>query len=249
MKHARGKYLFFLDSDDLIVKDGFIKCLEFLASAPDTDMLFFKVSGYGGRDTADSRFCSLNCTGQELIANFYDTDGKGIRYRHYPKFYLRERFLENGLFYTQGVSIAEDRLWTFRALYFAKNVRSINVVAIFYREIVDSMSHKINVMRTRNSLSIVLDELIALSQQPSAENPAFKHTIRNEIASTALELLLVLKNENDEWDDETLSQKVEKILVDYGKNFTRPARKYIYVPIIRMLGIKKFYNFYMLFHK
>ena len=246
---AKGKWLFFLDADDLVLRDGFADCVEFLYSAHQTDMLFFKVSGYGGKDVADSRFCPLNCTGQKLIANFYDTDGKGIRYRHYPKFYLRERFFENDLFFTPGVSIAEDRLWTFRALYFAKNVRSINSVAIFYREVDGSMSHGKNTAGTRKSLPIVLDELTKLAGEPSLENPAFKHTLENEIASTALELLLVLKDEAGNFYDETLLQKVEAILLKYGKSFTRPARKYLYVLIIKLFGIKAFYNFYTLFHR
>jgi glycosyltransferase involved in cell wall biosynthesis len=49
IENSSGEYLFFADSDDLVISDGFVKCLEMLKNEK-PDILFAKVTSFYDRD-------------------------------------------------------------------------------------------------------------------------------------------------------------------------------------------------------
>ena len=136
LKSAKGKYVYFLDSDDYIKDFG--KILDFISSKECEILLFDGM----GEDYYTHHGLNKNTryTGIECI----ETQIK--KYKDYPTtvwlgVYQREYLLKNDFFFEENL-LHEDELWTQKVLINAKNIFYLNEKLYFYRQRENSITQK-----------------------------------------------------------------------------------------------------------
>ena len=136
LKTAKGKYVYFLDSDDYIKDFG--KILDFISSKECEILLFDGM----GEDYYTHHGLNKNTryTGIECI----ETQIK--KYKDYPTtvwlgVYQREYLLKNDFFFEENL-LHEDELWTQKVLINAKNIFYLNEKLYFYRQRENSITQK-----------------------------------------------------------------------------------------------------------
>ena len=124
MEIAKGKYIYFADSDDFLELDLFEKCIDKL-EATDSDMVIFDVYQY-----------YLKTNSKEIIRNKYDEnkvynlkDNKdiicNILNAAWNKMYKRSLFTDNNIIYPFGCYY-EDLGTTYRLLLKCKKIAFVN---------------------------------------------------------------------------------------------------------------------------
>lgn len=137
MEQASGKYIYFLDSDDMIRPQA-MECLYQAAEKDGTDIVFFDslmIFEHGGTSAAENMFAA-NHVYPEIMqgAEFLELMRRNndIREPVWLQFWNR-RFLERiRLRYYEGI-FHEDLLFTYESLMEAKRVKCINKQLHFYR--------------------------------------------------------------------------------------------------------------------
>lgn len=172
---ARGKYVYFIDSDDYI-KENTIEELYFKAEKENLDIVYFNAAplfeseeirmknqnyiNYYNR----SGDYSLSCSGQVMFANMYENR------EWYPSAclqFIRRDFIEkNKLRFYEGI-IHEDNLFSFKAVMQACKVGYIDK-AYYYRIIRDD-----SIMTQRKSMRNVKGYLVSYREMIS-----FLHEIK-----------------------------------------------------------------------
>ena len=139
--HARGKYIYFLDSDDYIATD----CLERLCEAMDSEnleILLFNASVFGDEGVEEKRLINeenyfkrvqnypAKCSGEELFALF--KHNKEYITPVSTQIYARDFLCRNSLLFYDGI-IHEDELYTFQCLLLAEKAGCLNKQLYFRR--------------------------------------------------------------------------------------------------------------------
>lgn len=189
MRYARGKYIWFFDSDDWLEK---YILADIISSLDNCDILYF--SSYY-TETPKGRFCVKQLdeydNGKDLSLNIYF---------HPVQFYIYDRnFLQHvGLSFKQGI-YHEDTLFTPQALYRSGKIKRYNkpVYHLLRRE--DSISQSFNPKRCYD-LMYVISELIAFAEKNIPKQDRYKWG--NCIADAVNELLCLTRNGNKELMDD-----------------------------------------------
>lgn len=150
INHAVGKYLTFVDSDDMLVPTAlgeFFKLAEkFQADVIHTEkFLYF-------REEAEDKSFKLDFTTENLIEEpQLESAELGERIRRYitgeffwstwGKFYRRELLIKNKILF-QHMQLSEDMIFCFKCLCLARNYLRVPNVTNIYRLREGSMSHK-----------------------------------------------------------------------------------------------------------
>lgn len=146
---ARGKYIFFADSDD-IVADDMLSAAFLICEEKNLDVLFFSFKSFGDSPEMCAKYAKhLNgpkrihdydenvVTGKELHRIFWSN------HEYYPMVWLqlvKHNFLsENSISFDDG-TIYEDNLYTFKVLYHAKRTMCRNEVWYYKRIREDSIT-------------------------------------------------------------------------------------------------------------
>ena len=128
LRHAQGKYVCFIDSDDLLVPEAVAEMLE-KAEDGGLDVLQFNWSLLFEDKALESEFADWKRTchrkreypevmsGPELFARMHEADD--LRPNAVMQFFRREFLEENGLGFYDGI-LHEDELFTFRVMMTAK---------------------------------------------------------------------------------------------------------------------------------
>jgi len=142
---ARGKYLYFLDSDDKIGQDALKNLLGYLEKEQ-LDVLYFSGSSFCDAKELEGRFKWLEtaylregtyqgwCSGLELMQQLREQ--KDYSVSPCTQIVRREFLLEHGISFYEGI-IHEDNLFSFQVMMNAERAKCINDI-YFYRRIRES---------------------------------------------------------------------------------------------------------------
>lgn len=189
MRYARGKYIWFFDSDDWLEK---YILADIVSSLDNCDILYF--SSYYA-ETSKGSFLVNQLeeydNGKDLSLNFYF---------HPVQFYIYDRnFLQYiGLSFKQGI-YHEDTLFTPQALYRSGKIKRYNkpIYHLLRRE--NSISQSFNPKRCYD-LMYVISELMAFAEKNIPKQERYKWG--NCIADAVNELLCLTRNGNQELKDD-----------------------------------------------
>ena len=141
LEQASGKYVVFLDSDDMVISDGFAKVLN-AASVYDADVLLWDAIAIDESDAVtDYPDICLDQAGLEKDGRIISgieamirqiVDHKRFAVTAWLRACRREYLIENGLFFRKGL-IHEDELWTPIVMTNASKVLYIPCEAYCYR--------------------------------------------------------------------------------------------------------------------
>ena len=139
MKHATGKYIMFVDSDDMIVPN-ILEEVYATAESNHLDILYFErsllydgASEYrsGHRKACVVYFDQKNvCTGRELFCHFIEN--KQYTAYVWKRFFRRDFLLENDFTFQEGMTY-EDMVFSFLCEMKAQRVLKINKEFYIYR--------------------------------------------------------------------------------------------------------------------
>ena len=138
IKNAKGKYIFFLDSDDMITADALEK-LYVTAEEKHTDMLFFNFKRIYEEGCLNRKpktepvypeFSGVY-TGKEMFENFSIANCHKVE--SVRTFYCRAFLLDNNLLFYQGI-LHEDNLFYFNCIMAANKVADLNEYFYIYRQ-------------------------------------------------------------------------------------------------------------------
>ncbi len=177
VKSARGKYLFFLDSDDCLEADA-LQILSKEMEQRDLDFLCCNAVAFGDTYTdalaASKMYFSYLLremdenrlfTGQELFRDFYTNPKNRLIAPPWAGMISRSFFLEQGLWFYPGI-IHEDELWTFSVLMKAKRVGCLDRNLIRYRIRESSVTHHSPPSRKAYGLYICIREAQRILESP-----------------------------------------------------------------------------------
>ena len=156
LRHATGEYVFFMDSDDLLLLDGLEK-MHAYAKALDVDIISctkaYRMNENGSSITLLDSNKSLNLLvveeslpqRVELILN------DKVDWHIWTKFMRRDFLIENDLFFTEDVEYAENQIWIHGLLFCAKKILYLSCAYYFYRH----KSENSITWKERDSLQII----------------------------------------------------------------------------------------------
>lgn len=138
MKEAKGKYIYFLDSDDMIQEDALDELYK-LSEQTDIDILYFNTkqileqgvgNEYSSYKEHHTYYTRETVTGRQLFLEF-------MRRRDFDEtvwrqFYNRRFLTENNILFVEGY-VHEDTLFSLEAILRAKRVRCVPLVCHIYR--------------------------------------------------------------------------------------------------------------------
>lgn len=162
LKHAKGEYVIFIDSDDWIEND-FLEKLYEEAKLYNLDIVcggyktFFSDNHLEEKRRKEELINLGVVKGRDfLLAQLESND---YRMEVWDDLYRRDFLLENNLFFIEGV-LHEDEEYTPRALLAAKRVKLVNVCGYMYRKRENSiMTSKVSLNHV-NSFEYILSVFI-----------------------------------------------------------------------------------------
>lgn len=159
---AKGKYVFFLDSDDFVIKST-IDILMSKIEEEDLDVLLWDADLYdeeGSKcDISSAYYHHLGVlqeetyTGKEIIEAQLDYRNDYVT-TVWLGLYKRDFLLDNNLFFEKGL-LHEDEMWTQKVLILASKVRYIQETLYCYRIRSNSIMRQIDKDYTRNIESLI----------------------------------------------------------------------------------------------
>ena len=147
LKHAKGRYVFFADSDDMVIPDGLGRLID-AASENDADVILFDGTVINEDDEVISSEYELildhsGLTGGEVITGIKAMveqikDHNKVAMTAWLRACRRDFLMDNGLFFVPGL-IHEDELWTPMVLTCAEKVIYLPERVYCYRTRTDSI--------------------------------------------------------------------------------------------------------------
>lgn len=135
IKEARGKYVWFVDSDDLLNTTNLCKVIEIL-SGSDLDILLFNFQFY--QDGITWRWPRFDVLDSDVNDGITVLSKKNFYLAPWNKIFNREFLLKNDLYFLN--LIPEDLEYNIRSFLFAKKVKCLNLDLYYWRVTPNSLS-------------------------------------------------------------------------------------------------------------
>jgi glycosyltransferase involved in cell wall biosynthesis len=129
LKMARGKYVYFIDSDDFIKENVFGKLLD-IAETNKLEILEFNSQEYREGQLTDRYYLLSNST--DVITGMDYLNFEKISIQTWSKFFLKDFLIKNNLYFYESV-ICEDQIHSIASLLLATRYKFISEKIYFYR--------------------------------------------------------------------------------------------------------------------
>lgn len=164
LKEAKGKYVWFIDSDDFIEKNTIGKILDF-AEKNRLDTIEFNAMHYYN-DRSEVHSLRQNTSVISGLDFIFDKEEK-YEYKSnsaWCKFYLRNFLIDNNLFFEQRVS-SEDIFHTFRARLLSDRYQFVNIIVYHHRFNPNSLSQNLNAKKTIDFINAIIQVIALISTE------------------------------------------------------------------------------------
>ena len=198
IKVARGEYIYFVDSDD-IVCDNFIGNALTQAKSENLDVLIFSFENFADDiDTYKKYEDRILRKKRTKVPKSILSGIEMMKYQleeneYYPMVWIqitrRKLLVENFLLFYKGI-IFEDVLYTFRLLWYSKRVRSLIDVGYKKRIHVESICGKPENLYNVESLWKNYKKLMALCEQFNQDDDDYEYVAKVMINKSIKQLLL-----------------------------------------------------------
>lgn len=207
LKHAKGKFLMFIDSDDSLKHNNSLSKMFYAAEQEETDILI-----------ADFEFDYEDKTKNHIIQRDPSIINKRMSGKEYldkeikkkcfnpvvwNKLYNRNFLENNNLFFLEGV-LYEDNEFTPRALYLAESVRHISDVVYLYRQRTNS------IMNTNGNINRIGDYLLVADSLKKFNTSYQSSSVLNIELLVYLTVLRTIKVIEDNDFKNELRKEIEK---------------------------------------
>lgn len=182
LKYAQGKYVWFVDSDDLLMGENPIAFLYEIAEKYNTDIVFFDMEKFEGdmpcEHSINVQDVSLDneriLTGRELFCE--SVNENKIKCESWRQFFSKDFLLNNNLEFIPGL-LHEDNVFWIQCCMKAERVLNLNCKFYRYRQRLGSICHVMSPKRVQ-SIFVVFMEVYLIWKQYYAfltdqENQAF----------------------------------------------------------------------------
>ena len=164
LKYAKGKYVWFVDSDDMIMPNA-LKELYYIIEKENIDIVYFdmiriKEDDYKRKVVVSETYHEYDdvCSGREMFCKFVEKSQ--MKFEVCRQLVRREFLKEHNIKFYKGI-LHEDELFSFHCVFHAKKVLNVNEKYYIYRQRIGSiMSNKEH--RRSESLFVVLVQIMAI---------------------------------------------------------------------------------------
>ncbi len=126
-----GKYLIFLDSDDSVSEDYLSKA-HLILSNNDYDILFFNYYAVSGKKAIrQNNFEFEGEVKPDKVKEMF-LEGR-IKNNPWDKTFKRSTIVDNGILFPERITVAEDALFTFKAINVSKRMFFFDEAFVYYR--------------------------------------------------------------------------------------------------------------------
>lgn len=233
LREARGKYVYFMDSDDFLEKNALLE-LYAEAEKNKTEIIYFNCNVF-----RDERYTgSLPpvkvydarkdvCAGPELLADFVGRPNTILR-SPCLQFYSRKFLLDNDIFFPEGV-VHEDIPFYFNCIIIAKQVKYIPRSFYNYRKRPNSTTTKPDVNNCKAFLRIFRDMLCTWQNAnlPDKFNEFIEKFINNVLEILPSNQQAVRDSFSMEFDRQ-VDHYLYNILLTYA--YTRLDQQFLFAP-------------------
>lgn len=240
ISYSNGKYIYFMDSDDILKENAFLNLIKLLENKS-LDAIFF--DGEDFLDTADNNLNKLSNTnyhkkesygyyenGQDLWLDFINKKEFNVS----PCLYIvkREILIENNLFFFEGI-IHEDQIFTTKLYFFINRCLHTNEI-YFLRRVRSNSTMTSNKQLVKLYAHItIFKELYKFAKKYSWAKIDIKKAFFRYLSEIAI-IINILSNELD--SDRVEVEKISKI-VKNDKCFSIKAKlSFFNLPLYTMLG-------------
>lgn len=242
IKIAKGKYIVFVDSDDMLVDNALRELYEY-AESNELEGIVFKLLSVIEYDTDKIEYTSEDVS-EEIDGKIYDGKELFIQFSkdlwwrvgspHY--FWKREFIISNNLFFIEGM-IYEDVIHTFRCLMMANRIGNRNIEYYIYRRRNDSIMAKMK-FRYVESRFLIFNELYSYWRS-HIENKELGEAIRIYLERT-VKLFMKEKSFFPEYEPLLLGNDADKYLFEliYRYGHAPEKEKFVWA-FLREEKIKK----------
>lgn len=163
LKYASGKYVWFVDSDDMIIPDA-LNELYYIAEKENIDIIYFDMlrTGEGEYRKEPKIYTCLSedinvYSGREMFCQFIDNNQ--LKFQVCRQFIRRGFLKEYHIEFYKGI-LHEDELFSFRCAMNVKRTLNVNEEYYIYRQRNGSIMHNMD-HRRGESLFVVLVQIMA----------------------------------------------------------------------------------------
>ena len=193
LKHAKGKYIIFLDSDDQLPEDALN---HYYDNNNDCDIIFSNALIF--RDNKEY-LVTHSLKNEKIINNseFYllnQLKSKNMLMSPCFKSYNRIFLIESGVWFKTGI-YHEDELWLPQVILKAEKIYTIDHITYHYIIRKNSITTQVNKEKHMNDLVLVAFELSDIYK--TVENNKLKKLLHDYIANLYFKAIIYSKDNND----------------------------------------------------
>ena len=151
LKEASGKYVTFIDADDRLCDDFYLKSYELLDQ--DEDLFIFSIKRYEGDKLEYWKVNDKIYNSNVEFADDYIRNRNLLIYSNWNKFYKLGIIRDNNIKFDESIEFGEDRLFNYEYL---RHVKTIITSSIFKNEYIKRSEASLSTRYHKNYFSLIL---------------------------------------------------------------------------------------------